>query len=71
MELQAEAERACEAYLAEFEGLSGYQRTTRTFEAVVEGLIGAESLRARQIARSSPRLAWLKIAGSRRAPLPI
>src|ERR1700690_2885654 len=59
MELQSAEQRACEGYLGAFEVLMGDKRTERTFEAVIEGIIGAESLRASQIARCSPDLARL------------
>ncbi|MHB8750741.1 MAG: hypothetical protein ACYDBJ_16325, partial [Aggregatilineales bacterium] len=65
MELQNTEQRACESYLGAFEGLMGDKRTERTFEAVIEGLIGAESLQASQIARSSPALARLKYGEKR------
>src|SRR5579863_444167 len=65
MELQAVEQHACEDYLGTFEVLMGDKRTERTFEAVIEGIIGAESLRASQIARSSPALARLKYGEKR------
>jgi hypothetical protein len=65
MELQRTEQRACEDYLGAFEVLMGDKRTERTFEAVIEGIIGAESLRASQIARCSPDLARLKYGEKR------
>ncbi len=54
MELnQKECEQG-ESYLGAYEGLSGDERTRKTFNAIVYGIIGAESLRASQIARFSP-----------------
>jgi hypothetical protein len=57
MEMQATEQRSCEGYLSNFEALIGDQRTSKTFEGVIKGIIGAESLRASQIARYSPELA--------------
>ena len=41
-------------YLARFDRLIGDRRTQGTFRAVIEGIIGGESLRAAVIARFSP-----------------
>lgn len=65
MELQSTEQCACESYLGAFEVLIGDKRTERTFEAVIEGIIGAESLQASQIARCSPDLARLKYGEKR------
>jgi hypothetical protein len=44
-----------ETYLSAFEALIGDERTRRTFQGVLQGIIGGESLRAAVIARFSPR----------------
>jgi hypothetical protein len=54
MELQAVESGGCEGYLRAYEALIGDKRSGRTFEGVIEGIIGSESLRASQIARFSP-----------------
>ncbi len=41
-------------YLSEYEVLIGDKRTSNTLEAVIEGIIGSESLKAAQIGRFSP-----------------
>ena len=54
MEL-SEAERGSLGdYLSEYETLIGDKRTSGTLEAVVEGIIGSESLKAARIGRFSP-----------------
>ena len=54
MELKGEMVEKRQAYLAAYAGLMGDRRTERTFGAVVEGIIGGESLCASVIARFSP-----------------
>jgi hypothetical protein len=44
-----------ETYLSAFETLIGDERTRRTFQGLIHGIIGGESLRAAVIARFSPR----------------
>lgn len=44
-----------DTYLSAFETLIGDERTRRTFEGLIHGIIGGESLRAAVIARFSPR----------------
>jgi len=44
-----------ETYLSAFEALIGDERTRRTFQGVIYGIIAGESLRAAVIARFSPR----------------
>ena len=51
MDMHATEQSSCEGYLRNFEGLIGDQRTGKTFQGVIKGIIGAESLRASQIAR--------------------
>jgi hypothetical protein len=54
MELNQVGCEARQAYLAAYGGLMGDKRTRATFGAVVEGIIGGESLCATTIARFSP-----------------
>jgi hypothetical protein len=42
-------------YMSAFETLIGDERTKRTFQGLIQGIIGGESLRAAVIARFSPR----------------
>jgi hypothetical protein len=56
MELQEVERNCCEEYLTAFEVLIGDRRSASTFQGVIEGIIGAESLRTSQIARFSPSL---------------
>lgn len=65
MELNQNEREQSEDYLSAFEQLSGDERTRKSFNAIVYGIIGAESLRASQIARFSPGLAAVKY-GERR-----
>ena len=44
-----------ETYLSAFECLIGDERTRRTFQGVIHGIVSGESLRAAVIARFSPR----------------
>lgn len=44
-----------DTYLSAFETLIGDERTRRTFQGLIHGIIGGESLRAAVIARFSPR----------------
>jgi Transposase DDE domain len=59
MKLQTIDQPAYDDYLAGFDRLIGDKRTEGTYKAVIEGIIGSESLRTSQIARSSPMLAQL------------
>lgn len=43
-----------DTYLSAFETLIGDERTRRTFQGLIHGIIGGESLRAAVIARFSP-----------------
>ncbi len=54
MELTADEQEASQAFLSAYDVLIGDQRTRRTFQAVIAGIIGGESLRASVIARFSP-----------------
>jgi hypothetical protein len=54
MELNQNEREQGEGYLSAFEQLSGDERTRKSFNAVIYGIIGAESLRASQIACFSP-----------------
>jgi hypothetical protein len=42
-------------FLSAFDSLIGDERTRRTFQGVIHGIISGESLRAAVIARFSPR----------------
>jgi hypothetical protein len=54
MELTADEQEASQSFLSAYDVLMGDQRTRRTFQAVIAGIIGGESLRASVIARFSP-----------------
>ena len=54
MELRSQAQSDLGEYLSEYETLIGDQRTKRTFQSVIEGIIGSESLKAVRIGRFSP-----------------
>lgn len=54
MELTADEQEASQAFLSAYDVLMGDRRTRRTFQAVIAGIIGGESLRASVIARFSP-----------------
>lgn len=54
MELNQTEWAESETYLSAFEALIGDQRTSRTFQGVIHGIISGESLRAAVIARFSP-----------------
>jgi hypothetical protein len=54
MELTADEQEASQAFLSAYDVLMGDERTRRTFQAVIAGIIGGESLRASRIARFSP-----------------
>ncbi len=54
MELSEKERGQSAAYLSAYERLMGDERTRKTFNGIVYGIIGAESLRASQIARFSP-----------------
>lgn len=54
MKLNDETQEKRELYLAAYAGLMGDKRTRATLGAVVEGIIGGESLCATTIARFSP-----------------
>ena len=55
MELSQTEWANSETYLRAFEALIGDERTRRTFQGVLQGIIAGESLRAAVIARFSPR----------------
>lgn len=55
MELEACEWDKNEAFLSAFDTLIGDERTRRTFQGVIHGIITGESLRAAVIARFSPR----------------
>jgi hypothetical protein len=44
-----------DTYMSAYETLIGDERTRRTFQGLIHGIIGGESLRAAVIARFSPR----------------
>ena len=54
MELTEQEAGKLQEYLSEYEVLIGDKRTSNTLEAVIEGIIGSESLKAAQIGRFSP-----------------
>jgi hypothetical protein len=54
MELTATQRNVLDDYLAHFEPLIGDRRTGRLFRATVQGILGAETLVAAQIAAFSP-----------------
>lgn len=54
MELTADEQEASQAFLSAYDVLMGDRRTRQTFQAVIAGIIGGESLRASVIARFSP-----------------
>jgi len=54
MELTEQETGKLPEYLGEYEALIGDKRTKNTLEAVIEGIIGSESLIAAQIGRFSP-----------------
>jgi hypothetical protein len=54
MELTEQETGKLPEYLSEYEVLIGDKRTSDTLEAVIEGIIGSESLKAAPIGRFSP-----------------
>ena len=54
MELRTGQQSLLDAYLEHFAPLIGDRRTERLFRATVQGIIGAETLVAAQIAAFSP-----------------
>ncbi|HLO31894.1 MAG TPA: hypothetical protein VK249_22280 [Anaerolineales bacterium] len=62
MELSQSEWANSETYLSAFDTLIGDERTRRTFQGVIHGIVAGESLRAAVIARFSPchgeRGAW-------------
>jgi hypothetical protein len=57
MELLADQCDALGQYLGHFDGITGDQRTRHTLRQTVHGILGSQSLRCAQIARSAPGLA--------------
>jgi hypothetical protein len=55
MQLSQDEWAASDTYMSAFETLIGDERTKRTFQGLIQGIIGGESLRAAVIARFSPR----------------
>ena len=55
MELEQNEWDKNETFLSAFEALIGDERTRRTFQGVIHGIISGESLCAAVIARFSPR----------------
>ena len=55
MELSQSEWATSESYMSAFETLIGDERTGQTFQGLIQGIIGGESLRAAVIARFSPR----------------
>lgn len=58
MELEQQEWERSETFLSAFDTLIGDERTRRTFQGVIQGIIGGESLRAAVIARFSPCDGW-------------
>ena len=54
MELSQTEWANSETFLSAFDALMGDERTRRTFQGVIQGIISGESLRAAVIARFSP-----------------
>ncbi len=54
MELSESERKESGSYLSAYERLMADERTRRTFKGIAFGIIGAESLRASQLARFSP-----------------
>ena len=55
MEIEQNEWDQSETYMSAFDALIGDERTRRTFQGVIQGIISGESLRAAVIARFSPR----------------
>ena len=55
MDLEQREWDASETFLSAYDSLIGDERTRRTFQGVIQGIISGESLRAAVIARFSPR----------------
>jgi hypothetical protein len=55
MELEAHEWGSSETFLSAYDSLMGDERSRRTFQGVIQGIIAGESLRAAVIARFSPR----------------
>jgi len=68
MELNEKERVQGESYLRAYERLMGDERTQKTFNGLIYGIIGAESLRASQIARFSPWISNGKVWGTPGAP---
>jgi hypothetical protein len=64
MELEQQEWERSETFLSAFDTLIGDERTRRTFQGVIQGIIGGESLRAAVIARFSPRDGWRSLWGA-------
>ena len=54
MEIEQHEWESSETFLSAFDSLIGDERTRRTFQGVLQGIIAGESLRAAVIARFSP-----------------
>ncbi len=54
MEINEQEQEQLEDYLGNFNALIGDQRTEKSFVAIIQGIIGSESLCATQIANFSP-----------------
>jgi hypothetical protein len=55
MKLEQHEWKSSETFLGAFDVLMGDERTRRTFQGIIHGIIAGESLRAAKIARFSPR----------------
>jgi len=58
MELSQTEWVSSETFLRAFDALIGDERTRRSFQGVIHGIVSGESLRAAVIARFSPRNGW-------------
>jgi hypothetical protein len=58
MEMEHQQWEGSETFLSAFDTLIGDERTRRTFQGVIHGIISGKSLRAAVIARFSPRDGW-------------
>ena len=66
MELREAEDDALEGYGRYYHCLLGDQRTRRTFNAVLKGIIGGESLRCARIAAFSPGVKCSALWGEER-----
>ncbi len=58
MEISEQEQEQLSRYLDSYASLMGDQRTQKSFAAIIQGIMGSESLRTSQIARFSPWIMW-------------